>query len=644
MKRFSLLTGILFCLTITAYTQVSEGGIPPSFSNLTFKSYTSTVVEMPAIDYQKMLVEDGNTTGKDEPLRFAYAHQVSLNPDNAGEWYQDNVGNSYWILSISSKNAKSLNISFSDFYLPEGAKLFIYNKDRSDVKGAFTANNNKKSRQFGTAPVKGDQITLEYFEPKGTKEAYALQLETVAHDYRNVFALAKSFGASGSCNINVNCEEGTDWEEQKRSVALITLDNGTRWCTGSLINNVNNDGTPYFLTANHCLTEDVEKWVFYFNYESDSCVSIDGSLDQSISGSEVVANGESSDYLLLKLSVLPPADYKAYYAGWDASGVVPQKTIAIHHPQGDIKKISFDNDAPGISDYTSTEVDSHWEVKDWDLGTTEKGSSGSALFDENKRIIGQLHGGGAACGNDAPDFYGRFSISFPNFSSYLAKEQDVEVLDGFDPNANANCSAVDLTLTVDNYPEETTWEIKDETGKVIQSGGDYRDVTDGTTLVETFCLSPGCYTFIILDSYGDGICCGYGSGSYEVSDASGILVSGATFKESEQHTFCIGEDRQPAVISRATTDPSIAQPLHTLAVYPNPTADILNIDYKVKEESFVNISIIDFTGRVISSFTIDDDTQFHQRQLNVSDFQGGTYFIKAKENTNVMVKKFIVLN
>ncbi|UZO81917.1 T9SS type A sorting domain-containing protein [Aquimarina sp. ERC-38] len=643
MKRILSLIAATLLFSSTAVTQISNGGLPPSFNNLDLKSNTAHTVKMPKIDYQKMLASDLSSTSKEEPLRFAYAHQLNLSPENSGTWYTDSEGNKYWKLSILSEGAKSLNLSFSDFYLPESAQLFIYNKDRTDIKGAFTYSNNKKSRQFGTAPVKGDFITIEYFEPKGTKTPYALKIETVAHDYRDVFKLAKSFNSSGSCNINVNCEEGDDWQNQKRSVALITLSNGTRWCTGSLINNEDNDGTPYFLTANHCLSNDVNRWVFYFNYESGDCTNEDSVLNQSISGSEVLASGSSSDYLLLKLSSEPPASYNVYYSGWDATSTIPSETVAIHHPAGDIKKISFDNDAPKISNYVSPEPATHWEVVDWDLGTTEKGSSGSPLFNTDKRIVGQLHGGAAACGNNQPDYYGRFSNSFPNFKEYLSKNRNLTVLDGYNPTFNTSCTKIDITLTLDNYPEETSWDLKNDSGAIVRSGSNYRNVADGTVINENYCLPSGCYTFTIYDSYGDGMCCGYGSGSYQVSDASGILASGATFTDSESSTFCIGAKRSPTSINRSLTEFSIIQPLNEIKLYPNPVKDVLFVDYKLKEGSSVILSLFDMTGRQLQTFNLKDDSQFDANQISVANLPSGNYFIKARENTNVVVKKFVVV-
>ena len=99
---------------------------------------------------------------------------------------------------------------------------------------------------------------------------------------------------------------------------------------------------------------------------------------------------------------------------------------------------------------------------------------------------------------------------------------------------------VTLTIVLDNYPEETSWQILDGS-TVLASGGTYGSEPDGSTVTETLCLPDGCYDFVISDSYGDGICCSYGNGSYLLEDAGGnSLASGGSFGSSETTNFCVG--------------------------------------------------------------------------------------------------------
>ncbi|WP_027395942.1 T9SS type A sorting domain-containing protein [Aquimarina latercula] len=641
MKNLTITLSIFLLLLTSAHAQISQGG-EPLFSKESFSKSTKILtVKLPKVDMEELMKEDAREASKDVPLRFAYPHDVNLNPEISGKWFTNKNGDKFWLLALESKGAKSLNLTFSDFYLPVGSKLFIYNEDKTDIKGAFTSSNNKETRKWSTAPILGDKIIIEYYQPSIVTETPSLQIATIAHDYRGVYGLAKAYGDSGSCNNNVNCVEGNPWKDQIRSVALITLANGTRFCTGALINNTSNDGTPYFLTADHCTGNDTSNWVFVFNYQSTGCGNTDGSLGQSISGSQLLRKGEATDYSLLRLSATPPSNYNVYYSGWDARGVNPTRTTGIHHPSGDIKKISFDNDTPSIGTYSSV-PNSHWRVNDWDDGTTEPGSSGSPLFDQNKRIVGQLHGGGAACGNNEPDYYGRFDLSFPNLKQWLAPGNNSKVVDGFDPAGVVNppgCKEVKLTIKFDNYPEETSWALRNSTGTIVESGGTYESQADGSTLVIDLCLDSGCYNLTMNDTYGDGMCCSYGSGSYSLTDSSGILASGASFGSSEVKNFCVGTSR----VSAAQTKTDINKiTLDNLSLYPNPAANNINIDYKIKNGSSIIVSVIDMTGRVIKTKNFSDDVQSSKLQIGLGRLPKGSYFLKITENSNTIVKKFVI--
>ena len=188
-----------------------------------------------------------------------------------------------------------------------------------------------------------------------------------------------------------------------------------------------------------------------------------------------VANKES-DFALLELTETIPSLYNVNYAGWSAEDVAPQQPVGIHHPSGDIKKISFDYDV-GISDGWSGNDGSHWRVSSWEDGTTEPGSSGSPLFDNNYRIVGQLHGGQASCSFNFNDYYGKVSASWDwgNSSSNRLKDWlDPEdtgtlVLDSYDTGGGSP----ELTYSPDQLefsmgPDETDNQII----IIINSGGE----------------------------------------------------------------------------------------------------------------------------------------------------------------------------
>ena len=451
MRTSCLILLAFFGISLSLKGQISYGGTPYSFKTQNLKKSIAEY-STPNFDYQQMRIED-ERAGRGKPYRYGKEHKVILNPENSGTWQTLANGDKIWQLKIKSSKAYSVSLVFNNYHLNNGSKLFLYSPDEKILIGAFTEKNNKKSGWFSTVPIAGEEIIIELNVPF-RNEYGQLQVSTVIHDYRGTFGLKTGFGASGSCNINVNCPEGVDWQIEKRAVAKFIA--GGSLCTGALINNTANDAKPYFLTAHHCLHSSgiAAGAVFWFNYESDDCVPAGNPSYQSISSSNLIATGENTigtnlDFTLLELSVSPPTEYNVYYAGWNRKVTPATNTTCIHHPEGDIKKISFDSDAPEIGNYDDIDpgsgylINSHWKINEWNLGTTEGGSSGSPLFDENHMIIGDLTGGLADCSNSVDDYYTRFDLSWDYHSdpskhlkSWLDPVGNEKwQLEGFDPNA-----------------------------------------------------------------------------------------------------------------------------------------------------------------------------------------------------------------
>ncbi len=447
--------------TGTAFAQVSEGGLPPSFTQSLSLKADVAAVAMPSVDVAALLAQDEIEKTEGMPFRFGFPFDVNYTLENSGTWEDLPDGGRLWRLKIEAPDAYSINLLYSHYDLPEGAKFFLYSSDLKHVLGAFTSANNKPWPEFATAPVKGDICILEYYEPKEVIGQGIINISRVVHGYKNIFSfdVAKEvtdFGNSGSCNNNVNCPEGTPWQDEKRAVAMILTSGGSRICSGSLINNVRQDGTPYFLTANHCLGGETT-WIFMFNYESPTCSNINGPTNMTVSGSIKRANYATSDFALLQLAEAPPENYAVYYIGWSNINVASTTSTTIHHPAGDIKKISFDYQAVTSADYLQTSGTTHWRIGNWEDGTTEGGSSGSPLFDQNHRVVGQLHGGYASCTSITADWYGKLSLSWTGGGSASNRLRDwldpdntgTTTLDGFDPNATVAIAHTPLENTLD---------------------------------------------------------------------------------------------------------------------------------------------------------------------------------------------------
>ncbi len=443
--RIPLLITALF-VTHTLNSQVSKGGEPITWKSDKIQVENRQTISMPSFDIEKMKDEDRvNNETKDVPYRFGKNFDVNISMSE-GTCLELPNGDRLWSLEVESTGAYSLNFILSDFYLPKGAELFFYSADRDYKIGAFTFENNNDDYSLPTYPLPGEKVIIEYYEPAEVKGEGNFYISRITHGYRDLEKIAQDIGDSGSCNNNVICAVGDDWRDEINAVAMIVVgSNGI--CSGALVNNTANDGHPYFLTADHCTGGGVTNWVFRFNWQSPTCGDDNppqSSVNfQTVSGSQMLAQGNSADYALLEINNGNPIPlaYNPYYAGWDATGVAPTSSVGIHHPAGDLKKISFDNDPAGTAPYGGATT---WRVFDWEDGTTEGGSSGSPLFDQNHRIIGQLYGGQASCSFNVNDYYGKFDVTYPNVCNWLAPGCNTQVLDGYDPNTPS--SALDLEV------------------------------------------------------------------------------------------------------------------------------------------------------------------------------------------------------
>lgn len=445
LNRVQFLILTIFLLSMSnIYAQLSESGTPYSFRNIV--SNEIITIEMPSVDIETLLAEDAVEEKLGIPYRFGYPIETDINLIEQGTFERLANGDKIWRLRISASGATSINLNYNDFWIPEGAKFYIYNDAREEVIGAFTKRNNKENGEFATGIVRGDAVTLEYFEPAFVESPGFINISSVVHGYKDVFKKLDTddFGSSGACNNNTICPEGDDWRNEIRAVAMILTSSGSRLCSGVMVNNVRQDLTPYFLTANHCVGSTSPNWIIMFKYQSSQCSpSINGPLNFTVQGTQMKANNSSSDFALFQLNEAPPDSYEVHFSGWSAIDIPATSSVGIHHPAGDVKKISFDYDPTTSTDYEPSPYlpNSHWKVTVWDDGTTEPGSSGSPIYDQNKRITGQLHGGWASCTSLTADYYGKFSMSWNYGAAPSTRLRDwldpdntgTLVLDGWDP-------------------------------------------------------------------------------------------------------------------------------------------------------------------------------------------------------------------
>lgn len=398
------------------------------------------------VDRVAAVAEDIGRTEADLPPRYALPQVVDLTPENSGTWEDLDGRFVMWRLRVRSPGALSLNLGFSAYRLPKGSRLSLYPTDTKgfdDPRGVrvFTERDNEEHGELWTPVVVAEDIMVELVLPTASRHDYELTLGAVNRGYRffgeNLDQMQQD--KAGSCNIDVVCPEGDDWRLEINSVGVIST-GGSTFCTGSMLNNTAVDGTPYFLTANHCgiVTSNAASLVVYWNFQSPTCgAQSGGSLTQFQTGSVFLAGSATSDFTLVRMDDPVDPAHEVSFAGWNKSTADPTTATAIHHPNTDEKSISFEYQVTTTTTYLANTVPgdgTHIRVADWDVGTTEPGSSGSPLFDQNHHVVGQLHGGYAACGNNLSDWYGRLSRSWIGIATWLdPTNSGVTTLDTFAP-------------------------------------------------------------------------------------------------------------------------------------------------------------------------------------------------------------------
>ena len=421
--RFIFYTLFLFAFCLNINAQITNEGEPKSWAIA--NPNIITAITLPAFDLKALKTEDElNGRRENIPYRFGNKFDVDYSLQNSGNWQFLDNGDRIWKIRFSSHGAESMNFILEDFFVPSGATIYLYNQDHSDLLGAYTFTQNNKARILGTWLVKGDDVTLEYFEPASQAGKGSFKIKSITHGYRS----GVNLNASNNCNIDVNCSIGNDADPLKdilkKSVALVLV-NGNAMCSGALINNTENNGKPYFLTANHCYS-DPETWAFRFNWISTNtvCATTEDSVSNedyhTISGATLRARRSTTDFCLVEINSEIPQEWETVWSGWDRTTNVPPWVFGIHHPAGDIMKTCRDSN-PAL-------LYSEWNVVDWEMGNTEAGSSGSPLYNSNGRIIGQLWNGYGICDGNTyqggQNRYGRFDISWDGGGSASTQLKD----------------------------------------------------------------------------------------------------------------------------------------------------------------------------------------------------------------------------
>ncbi len=474
-KSLLKLTGVALLLSSIFAVNANEAPLSKSLKSLP----QLKALQIPALDMEIINKQDQGFSKFEKTYRFAVPYKVKESYTDLGHW-TNSGSNSIWQLSVNAKDTNNLSFGFKNVFLPPGAQLFVHNKDYTQIIGPFTEKDNNSFQELWTPIIQGGDAIIEISVPTKYKKYITFDLTDINQGYRGIDKV--SIAKSGSCNIDVVCPVADPWKNEIRSVGHYSFTNssGSFVCTGTLVNNVAQDRKPYFLTANHCVsTQTVASTVVvYWNYEAIACDGMrTGSRNQSQSGTTLRATWSGSDMTLLELNSAPSSSFNVHWAGWDNSAQAPASSVAIHHPAGHEKRISFDVDPATLTNYSSNIENangSHIRIGAWDQGTTEGGSSGSGIWNANKHVVGTLHGGFASCqATTEPDWYGRVSLQWEGGGTAAS-----QLKAWLDPN---NTSAVTLDGTdACTAPSATIASISPNPAEVGQTVSFSSNVSGGS--------------------------------------------------------------------------------------------------------------------------------------------------------------------
>ena len=385
--------------------------------------------------------------------RIGVMRPVDLNmQDSGGQWSAVHPG--VWRLEITSPDAVATKVHLSHVSLPSGVKLYISSPSGAAVQ-VYQGRGPQSDGEIFTSPVAGSTVTLEVEDTNADTRARMgdwFTIDGVGHLFQNPADRFTVFGTAAACELDWACYP--DWAAQGESVARIEFED-TQYiyaCSAVLLNNATNDGSPYLLTAHHCLTNATlaQTLTVYWEYKTNVCngtVADVNTLPYS-RYDRFLATDVNSDTTLVGITEPPPG---ATYAAWTTQDPpLASAVTGIHHPEGDYRRISFGTNVtdPSGSAYHGVQ---------WSSGITEHGSSGSPLFTSDKKVIGTLTSGTSSCANPTGiDDYHRFSLAYPTFvdgqgHNYLSMGLPD---DSFAPN-QTRATAATLPVSTTSYTADS---------------------------------------------------------------------------------------------------------------------------------------------------------------------------------------------
>lgn len=374
-------------------------------------------------------VDEDSTTEDDKLYNYADNISVSIN-NNDGNITNTSIGK-VWTLKISVPNALNIGFVFNQFSLSSTAEMYIFNEEKTALDSAIMKSHFGVNSQIGISPFNSNSVIIYIIEPNNFESFQSsISIQKLEAGFQKITDVDNNAG-NFALRASINCDPMILCQMNKitsaGSVARF-FSNGFQG-TGTLINNEANNGRAYFLTAFHVL--DVNRNIFnkpvgngvldpdeiaalanarfQFQFWRTTCNGTVNNRFIQFNGAVVRASWPNTDVVLLELIDGPGVGDGVNYSGWNrqTNASSDYGSYIIHHPQGEDMRIT---NTKKVKNWFWNNL--YWTAK-YNSGTDDRGSSGSALFNEKAQIVGQLRSGWSSCNfTDFGDRYGKFNHSW----------------------------------------------------------------------------------------------------------------------------------------------------------------------------------------------------------------------------------------
>ncbi|MBS3915543.1 MAG: T9SS type A sorting domain-containing protein [Bacteroidetes bacterium] len=656
-----VIASILLLPFIPLNSQPSEPGIPLAVS-----------LNLPALDLPSILLpyvnnEDHFGNENCKSCGFKYGIDVVSSFDFWEHAQMLNISDlniEVYRVRIKSPTAKGLQAIFSRLHLKETEKLYFYSPFNSDrYLGAYSLHNNKSDFSFVTNIIDSNELIIEINRSGLQPDKGEVKIQKFIHVLKN----RGRFGLAQPCHTNAICPPTyNDLCNEVRSVVKFSWhrsisneanpDTGWFLCSGSVVNSSNPGFDPLILTAHHCVDNGDQNhaWVVWFNFQSNVCnPSNNGNDLMTLAGIDAIASDHDAlgcpDIAIMRIRESIPFQYNVFFSGWTRLNLsFPTTGIGIHHPRGDLKKVS-------IGDITNPLFTTCLKV-DWTQGLTEGGSSGSPLFVSRLVVAVLSNGDNSNCSNTGVDFYSSIRKSWNTLQPVLSPgDEEVVAIFGSDPISA--CQPI-INLNRRFFPGND-WQIKNQI--IIQADQEVNVANTTETSIEKSPFNTPAFNSDYIIRAGNKITIFPrfkinaparipGTGAYNFTSFPQGNENRVSFRIQACSAFVdeCGFNHQnsspPPFEENLSKDSKFVSSTESIGFYifPNPTDGTADLNIH-SSEIIEEVIIFDLYGRKIIHKSVKENKRT-ELILPIGDFSKGLYLINIKLEGNKIKSKNLLIN